>query len=99
MEIKQACTSTNIPPLPAALAEAQLEIKQACYLPISDDGAPAIGKVPGLQGAYIAAGHGCWGILNGPGTGIVMAELLTEGRATSADIQAMDPKRFSRAFA
>ena len=86
-------------PLPAALAEAQLEIKQACYLPISGDGSPAIGKVPGIQGAYIAAGHGCWGILNGPGTGIVMAELLTKGSATSADIRSMDPKRFTRVLA
>eukprot|EP00891_Asterochloris_glomerata_P007309 jgi/Astpho2/7309/Aster-x1422 len=68
-----------------ALAEAQLDSKQACYLPISDGGSPAIENVPGIQGSSIAAGHSCRGILNGPGAETVIAELLTEGRAASAD--------------
>lgn len=38
------------------LAEATLEVGQSCFLPISPDGLPVMGKVPGVQGAYIASG-------------------------------------------
>ena len=50
--------------------------RQACYLPWSNDNVPVIGPVPGHSGAYVAAGHGCWGILNGPATGLCAASLL-----------------------
>lgn len=39
------------------LAEAPLEVGQSCFLPISPDGLPVMGKVPGVQGAYIASGR------------------------------------------
>lgn len=39
------------------LAEAPLEVGQSCYLPVSEDGLPVMGKVPGVQGAYIASGE------------------------------------------
>ena len=35
----------------------------ACYMPGADDDRPLVGKVPGLTGLYVAAGHYCWGIL------------------------------------
>ncbi|MEW5318677.1 MAG: hypothetical protein WDW38_009879 [Sanguina aurantia] len=78
-----------------AKGEATLEATQACHLPQSPDGVPLIGKVPGLQGVYVATGHSCWGILNGPATGLAMAELIVNGRATSVDLSAFDPRRFS----
>ncbi|KAL3805579.1 hypothetical protein HJC23_005823 [Cyclotella cryptica] len=55
--------------------------RQACYLPTTDDGIPVIGEIPGVKGAFVAAGHGCWGILNGPATGEAVAELLMKGKA------------------
>lgn len=60
--------------------------RQACYLPMTADGLPVIGAVPGAPGAFVAAGHGCWGILNGPATGEAVAEMLVEGKATSLDL-------------
>jgi len=45
------------------VGEATVTKKQACYLPISADGEPLIGRHPKVSGAYIATGHGCWGIL------------------------------------
>lgn len=77
------------------LADAPLEVGQSCFLPISPDGLPVMGKIPGVQGAYIASGHSCWGILNGPATGLVMAELIAEGKVTSADIRKLDPQRLA----
>jgi glycine/D-amino acid oxidase-like deaminating enzyme len=77
----------------AALAAAPIERRQACYRPIAEDGIPLIGRVPGATGAYVATGHGPWGMLNAPGTGLALAELITDGRATSLDLEAFDPAR------
>ncbi|GEM11919.1 FAD dependent oxidoreductase [Rhodotorula toruloides] len=67
---------------------ATVERRQACYLPVGS-GDPVIGKI--AQGAYVASGHSCWGICNGPGTGYVMAELLLDGKVKSADIDDLGP--------
>lgn len=43
-------------------------IKQLCYRPITSQGVPLIGKLrSGSVKAFIAAGHGPWGITLGPG--------------------------------
>jgi glycine/D-amino acid oxidase-like deaminating enzyme len=81
----------------AALAAAPIERRQACYRPITDDGIPLIGRVPGAAGAYVATGHGPWGMLNAPGTGLALAELITEGVATSVDLDPFDPARLPTA--
>ena len=66
--------------------------EQACYLPYSSNGAPLIGALGGgYEGAYIAAGHSCWGILNGPATGKAMAELIWKGRAECVDLAPFRP--------
>ena len=76
-----------------ALANAEISREQACYRPVTDDGLPLIGRVPGVSGAYVATGHGPWGMLNAPATGQVLAELIVEGAATSVDLRAFDPAR------
>ena len=48
--------------------EAEVKAEQACFLPCTDDSVPVIGEVPGIRGCYVATGHSCWGILNGPAT-------------------------------
>ena len=54
--------------LSSVLRKGRVLKEQACYLPCSNDGLPFIGKIgTEYDGAYIASGHGCWGILNGPG--------------------------------
>jgi glycine/D-amino acid oxidase-like deaminating enzyme len=76
-----------------ALAEVPIVRRQACYRPVTDDGLPLIGRVPGLRGAYVATGHGPWGILNAPATGLAMAELVADGAASLVDLRAFDPAR------
>ena len=66
--------------------------RQACFRPVTQDGLPLIGKVPGSEGAYIATGHSVWGILNAPATGEAMAELIAGGAAT-IDLAPFDPAR------
>lgn len=79
----------------ARLAAAPVTRRQACYRPVTDDGLPLIGRVPGLASAYVATGHGPWGMLNAPATGLALAELITEGAAVSLDLAPFDPGRLA----
>jgi glycine/D-amino acid oxidase-like deaminating enzyme len=79
--------------LSPALDPAKILARQACYRPITADGLPLIGRVPGVAGAYVATGHSVWGILNAPATGEAMAELLVDGSARSVDLSPFDPSR------
>jgi glycine/D-amino acid oxidase-like deaminating enzyme len=75
------------------LASAKILARQACYRPVTRDGVPLIGPIPGLEGAYVATGHSVWGILNAPATGEAMAELIADGAAHSVDLSPFDPGR------
>jgi len=79
--------------LSPALVEAKVVARQACYRPVTQDGLPLIGKVPGIEGAYVATGHSVWGVLNGPATGEALAELIVDGVAHSSDLRPFDPAR------
>lgn len=88
-----------------ALAMAPITARQACFRPVTEDGMPLIGAVPGVNGAYVATGHSVWGMLNAPATGEAMAELILEGAARHVDLapfaagrlRALDPTRLRRA--
>jgi glycine/D-amino acid oxidase-like deaminating enzyme len=66
---------------------------QACYRPITADGLPLLGQVPGVHGAYMATGHSCWGILNAPASGLALAELIVDGQAHSVDLTPFEVQR------
>lgn len=42
---------------------------QACMRPCPPDAMPMMGAVPDVEGAFLACGHNCWGILWAPITG------------------------------
>ena len=65
--------------------------EQACHRPVTRDGLPLIGPVPGVEGAYVATGHSVWGILNAPATGEAMAELILDGAARRVDLSPFSP--------
>ncbi|RFU73364.1 hypothetical protein TARUN_8886 [Trichoderma arundinaceum] len=79
------------------LAAAPIKARQACYLPrhirFGQESGPLIGPTitPGL---WVAAGHTCWGIQNGPGTGKLMSEYIFDGEAKSANVANLDPRKF-----
>jgi glycine/D-amino acid oxidase-like deaminating enzyme len=74
------------------LADAPVLARQACYRPVTRDGLPLMGAVPGVAGAYVATGHSVWGILNAPASGEAMSQLILDGRA-DLDLSAFDPRR------
>ena len=75
------------------LAFSKILARQACYRPVTRDGLPLIGRLPGVEDAYVATGHSIWGILNAPATGEAVAELIADGAARSIDLSPFDPGR------
>ena len=70
-------------------------LTQACMRPLLPDGHPCIGFVPGAPNVVVAVGHNCWGILLGPLTGKLVAQLVVDG-ATSTPLKGLAPGRFSK---
>jgi glycine/D-amino acid oxidase-like deaminating enzyme len=76
------------------IASARIGAHRVCARPLSVDGRPLIGRIPGVAGLWVAAGHGPWGISTGPASGRLLADLL-DGRV-AAPPPALDPGRFAR---
>jgi glycine/D-amino acid oxidase-like deaminating enzyme len=75
------------------LRDGKVLTRQACYLPqVEGGGGPLVGPT-NKKGLWLAAGHTCWGIQNGPGTGKLMSEFVMDGKASSANVGSLDPKR------
>jgi glycine/D-amino acid oxidase-like deaminating enzyme len=77
-----------------AIATARLGAHRRCARPVSLDGRPLIGVVPGSVGLWIAAGHGPWGISTGPASGRLLADLVAGRRSRPPAV--FDPDRFER---
>jgi glycine/D-amino acid oxidase-like deaminating enzyme len=73
-----------------AIATAAVGASRACARPLSRDGRPLIGSIPGLDGLLIAAGHGPWGISTGPGSAVYLIAAM-DGQPVPT---ALDPARF-----
>jgi glycine/D-amino acid oxidase-like deaminating enzyme len=75
-----------------ALATTPIASVRSCARPLSADGRPLLGRAPGRDDVYVAAGHGAWGISLGPASGRIVADLvLGKGSAPAA----FDPARFA----
>jgi glycine/D-amino acid oxidase-like deaminating enzyme len=74
------------------IAAAPVRGTRRCARPLSLDGRPLVGRVPGAEGLFIAAGHGPWGISTAASSARLVADLVL-GRA-SAPPPAVEPARF-----
>jgi glycine oxidase len=74
------------------LRSATMERCWAGLRPGSPDGLPFVGRVPGYDNLFIAAGHFRAGIQLSPATGVAMTELML-GRAPTLPIAAFTPDR------
>lgn len=59
-----------------SLAGAKPRGLRACARPLSRDGWPLLGPVPGLENVSVASGHGAWGITLGPASARLVADQL-----------------------
>jgi glycine oxidase len=98
----KAVTAGGIAELLTALAKLTPALSKARFLrtwaglrPCSADGLPLIGPNRSVQGLWIAGGHFRDGILLGPLTGHIVAELIQKHTTPfGLDIKAFDPDRF-----
>jgi glycine/D-amino acid oxidase-like deaminating enzyme len=75
------------------LADVEVKARQACFRAVTADGLPLIGPIPDIPGAYVATGHGAWGILTAPATGEMLAEMILDGGARTVDATPYRPDR------
>ena len=66
------------------LDDAQIIHHTACLRPMSKDGLPIIGQVPGLDNVFVAAGAGRKGILLSTGMGKAICELILDKKSSLA---------------
>ena len=74
----------------AALA---VEQRWTGFRPVTPDGAPIIGRVPGWRNVTFAAGHAMLGMTLAPATGRLVAQLV-DGEQTDVDATPFSPRRF-----
>lgn len=65
------------------------------FRPCTPDGLPMIGRLPGSENLYTACGHAMIGMASGPGTGLLLAQMMT-GEATFTDPSPFRPERYCR---
>jgi len=78
-----------------SLADAELVQQTACLRPISADGLPIVGKVPGWENLYVGTGSGRKGILWSTGMCHGLADLIVKGSTYVPGVSSLDPARFS----
>jgi glycine/D-amino acid oxidase-like deaminating enzyme len=62
---------------------------------MTPDSRPLLGGIPGIHGLHVCAGFSGMGFKISPAIGLVMSELLLDGRGQSVDITSFRPSRFT----
>jgi sarcosine oxidase, subunit beta len=62
---------------------------------MTPDSRPLLGEVPGIGGLFVCTGFSGMGFKISPAIGLVMSELIVDGKATSVDISPFRPSRFA----
>ena len=75
-----------------AVADMPIEKTWAGLRPGTGDGLPYLGRVPGLNNAFVAAGHFRSGLHLSPGTAVVMSQLI-RGEKTEIDLSPFSLER------
>jgi len=62
---------------------------------MTPDSRPLLGAIPGIEGLHVCAGFSGMGFKISPAIGLVMSELLLDGKGKSVDVSAFRPGRFA----
>lgn len=77
-----------------ALADAEIENSWAGLRPMTPDDNPILGEAPHLPGFFNDCGWDGHGVMHAPAGGLLLAELILDGKATSADVTPFRVERF-----
>jgi D-amino-acid dehydrogenase len=75
------------------LGDASIRESRVGLRPLTSDGLPVLGSAPGVEGAYLATGHGPTGLQLGPYSGKLVAEAV-RGAAPSTSLEPFSVSRF-----
>jgi glycine oxidase len=78
-----------------ALAGRETVCAWSGFRPYCEDLRPVIGRVPGHDRTFVAAGHFKKGVMMAPVTGKILADLVAAG-SSELDLGPLDPARFPR---
>jgi len=62
---------------------------------MTPDSRPLLGEIPGIAGLYVCAGFSGMGFKISPAIGLVMSEVVLDGKARTVDVSAFRPNRFA----
>lgn len=80
---------------PEVAQRATVSQHTACLRPVTPDGIPAVGRLPGWDNLYIATGAGRKGILWSVGMSEMVSELLVRGDTQAPGAEHLSPARFA----
>ena len=76
--------------------------REACWAGLyemSPDQHAILGGAPECSNLYLINGSSGHGVMHAPALGMLLAEIMTEGRAVTLDAEALSPERFSKSGA
>jgi sarcosine oxidase, subunit beta len=76
------------------LAQAELMRGVTGVYDMTPDSRPLLGQLPEIRGLYLCAGFSGMGFKISPAIGLVMSELVVDGKSQTVDISAFRPERF-----
>jgi sarcosine oxidase subunit beta len=77
-----------------AFADLQIVSSWSCYYEMTPDDHPIVGRVPDVDGLYVAAGFSGHGFMHAPATAQLIVEDMLDGKATTLDISDLSIERF-----
>ena len=77
------------------LEEASISHRWVGLYEMTPDRHPVIGSAPDVEGFYLACGFSGHGFQHAPVAGLLLAELIVDGRATTVDVSALGLERFA----
>lgn len=77
-----------------AFTGVRIDRSWSCYYEMTPDDHPVLGRVPGVEGLYVAAGFSGHGFMHAPATAQLVVEEMLDGRATTLDIADLSLERF-----
>ena len=76
------------------LGDAEIAAEWAGLYEVTPDDQPILGALPQVDGLFACAGFSGHGLMHGPAAGLVIAEEILDGRATTIDIDGLRWGRF-----
>jgi sarcosine oxidase subunit beta len=77
-----------------AFADLEITSRWSCYYEMTPDDHPVVGRVPEVEGLYLAAGFSGHGFMHAPAIAQLVVEEMLDGKAATLDISDLSLERF-----